>query len=324
MRKNYPQALKIMLGYEGGNVDDPRDNGGRTSRGITQRVYTAYRTKLGKPAQDVFRASNDEVADIYKRQYWDVCKCDELPGGIDLIAFNAGINSGPKRSYKMLQASLNRVCNAQLAVDGTPGMVTVLAAKNAPDHDAIVIEFGRKYQAFYRSLNDWPHYGKGWTARNKNATKIGTAWATGAVGPQPITAAVFAQMPDVKKNEAPVINAKARDTDIGVETVGTGSSTGITAGSLAGNGGLEQVQTQVMDTSATLEPLSYMIDYVQYALVGLTLVGVSLGLYAAYRQYKYRRIDDSVDSADIPGFDDLKPEEDIEVDTKPIKKKAKA
>lgn len=324
MRKNYAQAHKIMLGYEGGNVDDPNDNGGRTSRGVTQRVYSAYRTKKGLPVQDVFRATNAEVEDIYKRQYWDVAKCDDLPSGIDLIVYNASINSGPKRSYKMLQASLNGIHNARLAVDGTPGMVTVQAAKNAVDHDAVVIEFGRKYQAFYRSLADWKYYGKGWTARNKNATKIGTAWATGSVGPQPITAATFAEMPHVKRDEAPIINAKARDENISQETVGTGASTSITAGSVGANGGVEQVQQQLVDTSDTLQPLSYMIDYVQYFLIFLTVVGVCLGLYAAYRQYKYRRIHDAVDSADIPGFDDLEPEDPEPETLKKTKRKAKA
>lgn len=303
MKKNYPKAYKIMRGYEGGNVDDPNDNGGRTSRGVTQRVYNAYRAKAGKPAQDVYKATDAEVAEIFKRQYWDVSKCDELPGGIDLIVFNAAINSGPKRSYKMLQASLNRVANAQLRVEGSPGMITVMAANNAPDHDAVVLEFGRKYQAFYRSLKDWKHFGKGWTARNKNVTKIGNAWATGSYpGPAPVS---LMATPEAANSNLAHMNVKARDEDIAQEAVGTGGGTGITAGSLAGNGGLEQIQQQVMDTSSTLEPLSYYIDWVQYGLIALTIVGVVLTGYAAWRQYKYRRINDSIDSAAIPGFDEV-------------------
>lgn len=304
MKANYPKAIKVILGYEGGNVDDPKDNGGRTSRGITQRVYNAYRISIKKPAQDVFRASTAEVEDIYRRQYWNMGKCDELPSGIDLLVFNAAVNSGLKRGYKLLQASLNVTSNAQLRVEGTPGMVTVQAAKNAVDHDMVVVEFGRKYQAFYRSLTDWPHFGKGWTARNKNVTKIANHWASGSIGPQPptMTASMFAALPTTKTTDAPIINAKARDENIKVEAVGTGGSTGITAGSLAGNGGLEQFQQQVVDTSATLEPLSYWIDWVQYGLVALTLLGVGLGLYAAYRQYKYKRVNESIDSAEIPGF----------------------
>lgn len=302
MRKNYPKAYKIMRGYEGGNVDDPRDNGGRTSRGVTQRVYTAYRAKMGKPAQDVYKASDAEVAEIFKKQYWDVCKCDELPGGIDLIAFNAAINSGPKRSYKLMQASLNRVANARLAVDGTPGMITVQAALNAPDHDAVVLEFGRKYQAFYRSLKDWPHYGKGWTRRNKNVTKIGNAWATGSYpGPAPVAAMSF--VGSTGPQDTNTMSMKARDEDISREPIGTGGSASISAGSIAGNGGIEQFQQTVVETSSTLEPLSYYIDWVQYGLIGLTIVGVVLTAYAAWRQYKYRRINESIESAAIPDFD---------------------
>ena len=307
MKKNYARSLKIILGYEGGNVDDPKDNGGRTSRGVTQRVYSGYRAKMGKPAQDVYRATDAEVAYIYKHQYWDVCKADELPNGIDLVAFNAAVNSGPKRAYKMLQASLNIIASTRLMVDGTPGMVTVAAAQSAPDHDAVIVEFGRKYQAFYRSLSSWRYFGVGWTRRNRNVTKIGNAWATGTVGPQPIVAATLYGTPSSRVadgSETPnaYMNIKARDEDISQEYVGTGGSTTITAGSFASTGGLEQIQQQVVDTSSTLEPLSYMIDYVQYALVLLALVGVSLGFYAAYKQYKRRRIHNGVESADIPEY----------------------
>lgn len=301
MKKNYPKAYKIMRGYEGGNVDDPKDNGGRTSRGVTQRVYNAYRARKGKPAQDVYKAADAEVEEIFKNQYWDVCKCDELPGGIDLIAFNAAINSGPKRSYKLLQASLNRVANAQLRVEGTPGMITVQAAKDAPDHDAVVLEFGRKYQAFYRSLSDWKYFGVGWTKRNKNVTKIGNAWATGSYpGPAPVS---LMATPDADNQNFKGMNAKARDENIKQEPIGTGGSASISAGSIAGNGGIEQFQQTVVDTSSTLEPLSYYIDWVQYGLVALTIVGVGLTIYAAWRQHKYRRINDSIDSAEIPDFD---------------------
>lgn len=305
MRQSYSKAIKIILGYEGGNVDDPADNGGRTSRGVTQRVYSAYRVKKGRPNQDVFRATDAEVADIYKRQYWDINLCDELPAGVDLIVFNAAVNSSGKRGYKMLQASLNVVTNAQLRVEGSPGMITVAAANHAPDHDAVVLEFGRKYQAYYRSLSDWKRYGKGWTRRNKNVTEIANAWATGSVGPQPATAMSFMSVATGTQSVASDdgMHRKARDETITQESVGAGGSASLVTAGATGTGGLEAWQDQIESTKSSLSELAYLIDWVQTVLIVLTVAGILFGFYAAYKQRKYKRINEAIDSAEIPDLD---------------------
>ena len=42
----YERSLQFVLEREGGRVDDPRDRGGRTNKGVTQRVYDAHRRAL--------------------------------------------------------------------------------------------------------------------------------------------------------------------------------------------------------------------------------------------------------------------------------------
>ena len=49
----FDSALPFILHWEGGFVNDPADHGGRTMKGITQRVYTAYRAQRGLIDQDV-------------------------------------------------------------------------------------------------------------------------------------------------------------------------------------------------------------------------------------------------------------------------------
>ena len=39
MTSDFSEALRLVLAQEGGRVDDPRDPGGRTNRGITQATY---------------------------------------------------------------------------------------------------------------------------------------------------------------------------------------------------------------------------------------------------------------------------------------------
>ncbi|MBY5318200.1 glycosyl hydrolase 108 family protein [Rhizobium leguminosarum] len=50
MRINFLPSLKLTLKSEGGDVDDKRDPGGRTSRGVIQTVYDAYRPFEGAAA----------------------------------------------------------------------------------------------------------------------------------------------------------------------------------------------------------------------------------------------------------------------------------
>ena len=58
---SFPLALRIVLKNEGGKVDNPHDPGGRTNKGITNRVYRAWKKD---PTADVFNATDQEITDI--------------------------------------------------------------------------------------------------------------------------------------------------------------------------------------------------------------------------------------------------------------------
>ncbi|NBY21315.1 MAG: hypothetical protein EBQ73_00210, partial [Gammaproteobacteria bacterium] len=98
MKENFPQALKQVLKYEGGKVDDPRDPGGRTAFGVTQDTYNAWRKKQGLPNADVFTISQADVAAIYRQEYWDSIRGDDLPAGVDFAVFDFAVNSGVSRA----------------------------------------------------------------------------------------------------------------------------------------------------------------------------------------------------------------------------------
>src|SRR5271166_141976 len=95
---NWQKCCAITLDFEGGNDDDPRDPGGRTSRGILQSEWNAYRnTHSGLPA-DVWVAPQASIVDIYKTQYWNAVAGDQWPKGVDLCVYDGGVNSGNGRS----------------------------------------------------------------------------------------------------------------------------------------------------------------------------------------------------------------------------------
>lgn len=158
MIENIEMAMEWMLAHEGGYVNHPADPGGATNRGVTQRVYDMYRRRQKQSPRSVRAITPDEVAEIYKAQYWDAVRGDELPSGVDYAVFDYAVNSGPKRAVMELQ----RVVGA--GVDGIIGMETLGKAQEMDPFDLIEALCTRR-MAFLRSLKHWKTFGRGWTAR---------------------------------------------------------------------------------------------------------------------------------------------------------------
>ena len=154
MKENYALALKQVLKYEGGRVDNPKDPGGRTAFGITQDTYNAWLKKQNLPLNDVFNISKDAVAAIYRQEYWDKIRGDDLPSGIDMAVMDYAVNSGVSRAAKTLQGVVG------VAQDGQIGPQTIQAAK-----DYVAMAVTNKRLAFMHSLSIWSTFGKGWSAR---------------------------------------------------------------------------------------------------------------------------------------------------------------
>jgi lysozyme family protein len=154
MKENYAQALKQVLKYEGGKVDDARDPGGRTAFGVTQNTYNAWRKKQNLPIVDVFTISQNEVAAIYRQEYWDRIRGDDLPSGVDFAVFDFAVNSGVSKAAKTLQSVVG------VTQDGVIGPSTIQAAKNY-----VAMAVTNKRLSFMQSLSIWSTFGKGWSAR---------------------------------------------------------------------------------------------------------------------------------------------------------------
>lgn len=264
--KNFDAAFKRVLVYEGGKVDDPRDPGGRTNLGVTQRVYDAWRRRQGKSVQDVYKITLVEAKAIYRVQYWDAVRGDQLPDGVDLVVYDGSVNSGPKQSIKWLQAALCAK-GASIPVDGEIGQVTLDAAANNTDDDLLIAEISARRLGFLKRLKTWKTFGKGWGTRVANVTKAGQALASGSVGPKPVSVTADgghqkAMADDLK---TPMLSMPAAAS----ATTGSATLAGV---SDAVNGAAGQVQV-VADASETLK----------YVFIALTVIGVLLTLYVALK-----------------------------------------
>lgn len=116
-----------MRFYEGDNVDDSRDPGGRTSRGVIQRVYDGWCRRNGVARGDVWKATDAQVAATYRELYWDRLQGDGLPAGVDFVLFDCAVNSGVGQAAKWLQRSLHAYTGQ---VNGDLGAATLKAVEN--------------------------------------------------------------------------------------------------------------------------------------------------------------------------------------------------
>lgn len=120
---NFERALKLTLAYEGGYVDDPDDPGGATNRGVTQRVYDAWRAGQDPPRgrRPVRSIEPAEVEAIYRERYWRAARCDDMPWPLCAALFDAAVLCGVRQGTRMLQRSLG------VTADGVLGPATLRA-----------------------------------------------------------------------------------------------------------------------------------------------------------------------------------------------------
>jgi len=158
MKENYQSALNHVLQSEGLWSDNPADPGGATMKGITLDTYRAWKGNPHISKDDLKAISDQEVYDLYKQNYWDKVKGDDLPSGVDYAVFDASVNMGVGRASKLIQEA------AGVPADGVIGNGTLQVIKNANPID-LINKFSDEKDAFYKSLPTFGTFGKGWLNR---------------------------------------------------------------------------------------------------------------------------------------------------------------
>jgi lysozyme family protein len=103
---SFESDILIIYQNEGGKSDDPRDPGGRTNKGVTNRVYRAWKKD---PTADVWNATDAELNQIYKDLYWTLAGCESLAEPLALVVFDTAVNCGVGRAKQFLIKAQNEV-----------------------------------------------------------------------------------------------------------------------------------------------------------------------------------------------------------------------
>lgn len=222
--ERFSRCMDNTLAYEGGKSNHPKDPGGKTNQGVIQRTFTAWLKANSRPDRDVYTMTVAERDAIYRSQYWNAVRGDELPDGVDLAVFDGAVNSGPKQSIKWLQRALQAIgLYVGSKVDGVMGNATMAAIKAVKDYDALVARMIAARRGFLKALKTWDTFKRGWTKRVDQVLAKAQAWATGSVGPEPVYvpgAEAKAPIEDAK----PIPKTVAADAAIGAGVAAAGSS----------------------------------------------------------------------------------------------------
>ncbi len=146
---NFDKAFEVIIGAEGGYVNDPQDPGGETKFGISKRSY---------PALDIANLTLDEAKNIYRTEYWVSAQCDKMPWPLSLFVFDCAVNQGVVVAEKLLQKSLD------VAQDGIIGKRT-LAAIGRADQAELGSLFLADRALRYVGTRNFDVYGRGWFRR---------------------------------------------------------------------------------------------------------------------------------------------------------------
>ncbi len=164
MQKNYDKCLQAILHHEGGYVNHPKDPGGETNLGVTKRVYEEW-----GGTKDMKDLLVEDVAPIYKKNYWDKIKADSLPSGLDLCVFDFGVNAGPGRAAKYLQGQIGTIPDGGIGPNTLAKLEEYLKFTSV---EQAIKTYQESRQDYYEQLSTFSSFGRGWTRRVQETTKM--------------------------------------------------------------------------------------------------------------------------------------------------------
>lgn len=145
----FDSAFARVVDHEGGYVNDPADRGLKTKFGISQRAY---------PTLDIAALTLADARAIYRRDYWERCRCDAMPPVLAFAVFDLAVNAGRHAAVKDLQLALG------VDSDGVLGPRTMAALAAC---DVLLTAVKVHACGLDRRTNapTWPQHGRGWARR---------------------------------------------------------------------------------------------------------------------------------------------------------------
>ena len=161
-------AFDTTMKFEGNYQCMYNDRGNWTSGKVGEGELKGTKygiSAMAYPALDIKNLSYEQAKEIYKKDYWDRCKCDFIPDALSIALFDFAVNSGINRAVKYLQTCLD------IKADGIIGNQTIGACNRMPTK-TILEKFIQSRFDFLKSLKTWKDFGSGWGRRVNTLKKV--------------------------------------------------------------------------------------------------------------------------------------------------------
>jgi lysozyme family protein len=178
MNANFPASLEFVWrpGFDSpqdGYHKTQNDPGGGTFGGVTE-VTWANAVRVGLVTGVLANATIKQLTSVYRELFWGSV-CDDLPAGLDLLLFNGRMLTG--RFPWLFQQCLGFIGADD--VDGWIGPESLKVARSR-DPETFIDSVCGSHAAYLSTLDTWPVFGNGWTARIRAVQIAARAMADGA------------------------------------------------------------------------------------------------------------------------------------------------
>lgn len=275
--ENFDTCLAHVLEFEGGYVNHPKDPGGATNMGITHLTLAAWRKVPSVTPMQVKQLTLQEAKSIYRAQYWNAVKGDELPIGLDLVVFDSAVNNGAGRSVRFLQQELKTCGLYTGAVDGLIGAKSVNTLRQVNDMGGLIESVIGRRLAFHKRLKGWATFGKGWQRRIDSVLGLALAmngdWSH--VG----------DVDAIDMNKTPVRPNEVSDcrTPHDVKGACDVSAARTIEGQGAGATGIGVAGAALSEAAAQVQPLAEVSTVIKFIFIGLLVAGIAVTLYSTLK-----------------------------------------
>ncbi len=152
----FDQAFAFTIGAEGGYSNDPKDPGSETNYGISKRQY---------PSLDIPNITLEGAKGIYRVDYWNVIRGDDLHPVLASFLFDFAVNSGTRAASVALQKAVGAL------PDGRVGPKTLALVSRLPLRQILRLVFVDRACIMANSpVRD--RYEHGWFARLYDVTEV--------------------------------------------------------------------------------------------------------------------------------------------------------
>ena len=168
-KSEFETCIDHVFENEGILSDDPVDRGGLTKYGVTISTYKKYWKDKGeeKTDDDLRKATKAEVLEIYRQNFWEPSRVEQLPKEIRMTYFDMVVNHGQGNAVRILQKAINLGRISLISEDGLIGKNTISHAKKV-SRDKLQASRALFYANLIARRPQQEKFWLGWYRRCKN------------------------------------------------------------------------------------------------------------------------------------------------------------